>query len=564
MVDVFCLAISRPSCYRRSMPQIDRSLAQRIFIPVTALGAFTLACFDKFSGSGIFGDTASLISVLSTGAATLGNFMLNISASKAWQDHTDREKQNAIAAAILENGDITRHVGKLLAALVTDAGGISGLQNTAGTLAAAIPEAWERIVQENPEVRRRLEGPEYARDLLSHLARSADVPVLDAEDIVFLFETIAADCPDLDADHVTRLAHTVAARLARAVADGLTSPHPDADRAFRRALLNCHAETFAAVRESLDLAKVADSRLAQLVESFDVFTDTYCRNVEGFAEILTQVAEHMTRMAGDVTRIRTVVTDTSGEMRRLTALVGRMHDMQVRIFQRQTRDTSGEFAAQFVEAYRQRLVQSFSGWEEVEAPVYAEGDAAARRKPATIRDIFVAPACAEQRDLVHPDAFHRLHGEKKHPVAALIPLLATEDYRRTVLLADPGFGKTTLLQYLIVTLAGRGELPLGAEALEESIPIPLVVRDIVRFLPEDIRQWRSWRRVLEAFRMARGPQDAGGFEPLTSAFAGASGEAAFRALLADPRAIFLVDGLDEIGDPDRRGALASHLAHRWL
>jgi internalin A len=554
------------------MSPTKRSLLERIFAPAAALGTVAFSCFDKFSGSNLFGDPTQLTLAFGAGAATLSGLTVNVLSSKLWQDHTELQQQSAIAAALLENGAISRHIGHILAALVLDAGTKLKLEATAGLLAKAIPDAWRRLLSRNEGVRRRLEGPEYARDLLSRLARTADVPVLDPEDITLILRTAADTEPDVNEKHVTALADAVAHHFADAVANALTSPHNDADRAFRRALLNFHAETFAAVQESLALAQSTDARLAQLAESFDVFTDSYCANVDGFAEILTQFASDLTRVAAEVTGIRTGVTDMSDDMRRLTALVGRMHDMLERIFRRQTHPPPAGFATQYVELYCQRLVQSFCGWEQVEAPVYAEGDGAPRPHPATIRDIFVAPACSKGREPVHPDTFHRLHNEKKHPAAALFPLLATEEYRRTVLLADPGFGKTTVLQYLIVTLAGRGELPRGAEALEDCIPIPLVVRDIVRFLPDDISQWRSWRRVLEAFRMARGPLDAGGFEPLTAAFAGAAGEAAFRSLLADPRALFLIDGLDEIGNPKRREAFrdalgegfSKHPKARWI
>lgn len=255
------------------MPQTQPSLAQRIFAPAAALGALALSCLDKWSGSSLFGDPTLLTTTLGAGAATLSGFTVNVLSSKLWQDHTDQQRENAIAAALLENGAISRHIGNILAALVTDAGTKLGHEEIAGPLAKAIPEAWQRILKDNPQAAAALDGPEYARDLLKHLARTEASTPLDPEDIALILRTAADTIPDIEEAHVTALAQAVAHRLADAAADALTSPHPEADRAFRRALLNCHAQIFTAAQQtlsfarlSLSLAKSHDARLAQLIE----------------------------------------------------------------------------------------------------------------------------------------------------------------------------------------------------------------------------------------------------------------------------------------------------------
>ena len=216
--------------------------------------------------------------------------------------------------------------------------------------------------------------------------------------------------------------------------------------------------------------------------------------------------------------------------------------------------------------YLQRLVEAFSAYEDLETSAISTVDG--KERITRIGEIFVAPACAKDR--CEADAFDELHEQAKHPDDALLPLLAQEENRRTVLLADPGYGKSTLLQWLIVTLAEHKN-PQDAPGLKGCIPLPIIVRDVVRHLPEDIAAWRSWDEVVKAFRKVCPPL-AKTHSPLLSDFEGPAHAAEFRTLLDDPHAFFLIDGLDEIGDPEKRRAFRdavwegfkTHPKARWL
>ncbi len=128
-------------------------------------------------------------------------------------------------------------------------------------------------------------------------------------------------------------------------------------------------------------------------------------------------------------------------------------------------------------------------------------------------------------------------------------------------------GKSTLIQWLIVTLATKAPLPPAAEGLRGAIPLPFILRDLVGHLPKDITRW-DWPALLTAFRNYH-PRAADC--PALAAALTADGTQ-FASILDSERAFFLIDGLDEIGDPDHRRALRNalwqgfdqHRAARWL
>ena len=100
-------------------------------------------------------------------------------------------------------------------------------------------------------------------------------------------------------------------------------------------------------------------------------------------------------------------------------------------------------------AYRRSLLAAFRPYQELALDNFA----AAEQACPDIWDIFVHPACAsehlrpEQMDATQRETPPRL------PAQDLLPILAQDDHRRTVLLADPGMGKSTLVQSLVAHLA---------------------------------------------------------------------------------------------------------------
>ena len=200
--------------------------------------------------------------------------------------------------------------------------------------------------------------------------------------------------------------------------------------------------------------------------------------------------------------------------------------------------------------YFKALSDNFSTYENLglPPPANAEGEKDVR---IAIRELFVEPACTPGR--VSPEEFDAALLAGKNPAEPLLPVLAGEE-RRIVLLADPGMGKSTLIQWLISTLAEEATLPTGTAGLRGAIPLPFILRDLVGHLPKDAAEW-DWPALLKAF--ANYHPRAADRPPLAAALTG--DETSFRTLLASDRAFFLIDGLDEIGDPAHRRALRDAL-----
>ena len=196
--------------------------------------------------------------------------------------------------------------------------------------------------------------------------------------------------------------------------------------------------------------------------------------------------------------------------------------------------------------YFTNLRDQFATYENVGLPVpERDGKEGEQDVPIPIRKLFVAPACTEAH--FRPEAFDSALCDGKNPATPLLPRLSPAK-SRTVLLADPGMGKSTLIQWLISTLADEA-VPPGAEALRGAIPLPFILRDLVGHLPKDLKNW-NWNALVDAFRQWRHRgRGAALAAPLTA------DEASFRSLLASDGAFFLIDGLDEIGDPQRRIAI---------
>lgn len=203
-----------------------------------------------------------------------------------------------------------------------------------------------------------------------------------------------------------------------------------------------------------------------------------------------------------------------------------------------------------LQAYFKALSDNFSTYENLglPPPANAEGEKDVR---IAIRELFVEPTCTGAR--VSPEEFDAALLAGKNSAKPLLPLLAGEE-RRFVLLADPGMGKSTLIQWLITTLAEEAPLPAAAAGLRGAIPLPFILRDLVRHLPKAAKEW-DWPALLKAFRSYH-PR-AADRPPLAAALTG--DEAYFRTLLASERAFFLIDGLDEIGEPAHRRALRDAL-----
>jgi hypothetical protein len=233
---------------------------------------------------------------------------------------------------------------------------------------------------------------------------------------------------------------------------------------------------------------------------------------------------------------------------------------------RDTRDGVAELGQKItaidpLQRYYQNLREQFANYDNVGLPVTAREGKEEKEEPIKIRDLFVPPHCAEQH--IRPaelDAAVRVGKTLGEP---LLPLLEKPG-ARVVLLADPGMGKSTVVQYLIATLAD-GKAPAAAPGLRGAIPFPFILRELARLLPDDVKQW-NWDALLDAF--CRWDPRSGGEGALAAPIAD---RATFRTLVGSEQAFFLIDGLDEIGDPAKHLAIRDaiwegfrHWGARWL
>lgn len=225
----------------------------------------------------------------------------------------------------------------------------------------------------------------------------------------------------------------------------------------------------------------------------------------------------------------------------------------------------GNSAESRITQYKRSLLNAFSAYQELALDNYSGADQAC----PDIWDIFVHPACAT--DHLRPEDMDAAQREKppRLPAADLLPLLAQDDHRRTVLLADPGMGKSTLIQSLIAHLASGRPLA-GAPALNGLLPVPLILRDLVSLLPQDQPDSWTWDSLITALLEQYQREETA--PPLLEAYRDHAAE--FRELINNnDKVFFLIDGLDEIGDFVKRrkiveciqdGIRAVSKEARWL
>jgi len=195
-------------------------------------------------------------------------------------------------------------------------------------------------------------------------------------------------------------------------------------------------------------------------------------------------------------------------------------------------------------AYKRSLLSAFSAYQELALDNYAT----AEQTCPDIWDIFVHPACSKEH--LRPEDMDAAQMEKptRLPATDLLPLLAQDDHRRTVLLADPGMGKSTLIQSLIAHLASGRPLA-GAPVLNGLLPVPLILRDLVPLLPQDQVEGWTWDSLITVLLEHYQREETAPL--LCEAYKGH--EAEFRQLTQrNDRLFFLIDGLDEIGDLVKR------------
>ncbi len=194
--------------------------------------------------------------------------------------------------------------------------------------------------------------------------------------------------------------------------------------------------------------------------------------------------------------------------------------------------------------YLRNLTARFSKHNSIGIP--AVEDTKQKQGPDSIAKLFVQPTCTTER-LRPEDLPAALLDAKKKPTPLLARLVAE---KRVVMLADPGMGKSTLIQWLVVTLANTAVPSPEAIALGRGIPLPFILRDIIPLMPPKLEDW-TWMALVHCFlnhRLDDKPHSGMAY-PLTA------DDDTLRDVMQSPHAWFMIDGLDEVGDKAKRTAL---------
>lgn len=219
-------------------------------------------------------------------------------------------------------------------------------------------------------------------------------------------------------------------------------------------------------------------------------------------------------------------------------------------------------------AYLRAVAAAFQSYQELALDLHYEGG---DRAAPNIWDIFVHPACS--KTYLRPEDIDNdsRRPQPQHPTFDLITRLAQPEYRRTVLLADPGMGKSTLIQSLLAHLAMKRPIP-GVPEFDGLLPVPLILRDLVPFMSQDSPEKWTWQGLLDVLHSQYRREETSPL--LLEAYQGDEHKAEFhQAIHESERVWFFVDGLDEVGDIGKRrhlirvlhdGIRTARPTARWL
>lgn len=354
-------------------------------------------------------------------------------------------------------------------------------------LAEQAPEGWKTFVLKGSPGLSPVHQDVFLHQMAVALSRGEELPPIDTVPFISFFNWHVRLSPPLQ----ERLATHLRTHLDNAIQWFLVSDYPQANQAYKQIILN---------------------------------------GIDGLHASLKTLHQKI-----DVTV--PVIVDTNNRVQQLqmeqSQLLGPLVEMM-----------KGKTKEERLDQYKRALLAAFRPYQELAIDHFAAADQAAPE----IWDIFVHPACSEE--YLRPEEMDAAQRERppRNPAVELLPLLAREDHRRTVLLGDPGMGKSTVIQALIAHLAS-GRALVGAPALTGLLPVPLILRDLVPLLPQDQVEGWNWEALLDTFlchyqRDEAAPKLCDAFQDHLPEF--------HQHLHTAPKAFFLIDGLDEIGDLAKR------------
>jgi len=457
-------------------------------------------------------------------AANTGSGLFSGLVGARWEE---KEKQRQLLAAALQNEHLVRLTGDVLAALTSQFADSPAGQPHARLyqkLAAALPATWHTLCLADSAALHALREQDFAATLTQYYGDPATRPALPVATVRAVLAAAATRPAALAALDLTPLAQHIAAHLSPSLATALTSDH--ASRARREISLRLQAAVITGIRT--------------LTTDFDAAFKAHTKKTRGLATALTNLQKQLAAARKDLKATKKSAGQAAARSK-AAAKASLRAARDTRDIKKSTARTDSE---RRLETYRRTLREGFRGYNELgmEDHVHAEDESPA------IWDIYVPPAVTRDAPLT-PLEMEKLQGATPPTLPdnmeELLPLLARPEQRRTVILADPGMGKSLLIQRLTAGLA-EGRTIASAPALSSLLPIPVILRDIVPHLPPDLSEW-TWDTLCETMRATY----ARSADHLL--FASWHDLASLRSeLLANENAFFLVDGLDEIGDPARR------------